>query len=138
MKSEDLVFDTGVVFEILIGSAEGEETLQLIEKNRISVYISELNLTELKYIICRKYGEELTEEIIGRLLGSGYFEVSPFPSIADEVWKTKCKYSISLADSATITLGEVLGIKSVFRREKELLAKRLPSHVKFLDEIMNQ
>jgi hypothetical protein len=26
----------------------------------------------------------------------------------------------------------------VFRREKELLAKRLPSHVKFLDEIMNQ
>jgi len=69
LKSEDLVFDTGVVFEILIGSAEGEKTLQLIEKNRISVYISELNLTELKYIICRKYGEELTEEIIGRLLG---------------------------------------------------------------------
>jgi len=51
LKSEDLVFDTGVVFEILIGSAEGAKTLQLIEKNRISVYISELNLTELKYII---------------------------------------------------------------------------------------
>lgn len=131
-----MVFDSGILIDILSGSDEGKKLEKYIEDNLEEVVINELNVEEIKYVICRKNGEKKAEEVENMLKSSGYFTIFPFSRIKGEVYKIKCKYPISLADASSIATGKVLGLPTLFRREKEIEPFKAELNVIFVDEIL--
>ena len=130
-----MVFDSGVIIELLSGSDEGKKIEKFIEDNLDEVVVNELNLEEIKYVVCRKSGEEKAEELDKLLTSTGYFTVIPFSKVKGEVYKIKCKYPISLADASSIATGKVLGLPTLFKREKEIEPFRKELNVIFTDEL---
>jgi len=68
-----MVFDSGVLIELLSGSDEGKKIERFIEDSLDEVVINELNLEEIKYIVCRKNGGEKAERVEQTLRSTGYF-----------------------------------------------------------------
>ena len=121
--------------ELLSGSKEGKRVERFVEDNLDEIVVNELNLEEVKYIVCRKAGEDKALEVEEALKSSGYFTLIPFSQVSGEVYKIKCKYPISLADATTIATAKVLGLKALFRREKELEPFKAELDVVFTDEL---
>jgi len=116
-----MVFDTGVFVEILAGSELGRGLMKELLSGKVRAVTTDLNLTELNYIICRKVGWERSREILDKLLLSGYVEVMRAGDFAERAARMKCERSLSLVDCFTISAGEALGVRVLFaRREKEL------------------
>lgn len=130
-----MVFDSGVIIDMLSGSDEGKKVEKHIEDNLDEVIINELNVEEIKYIVCRKSNEKKAEEVENMLKSSGYFTIFPFSRIRGEVYKIKCKYPISLADASSIATAKIFGLSVLFRREKEIEPFKAELNVTFVDEI---
>ena len=113
-----MAFDSGVLLELLSGSEEGKRVERFVEDNLDEIVVNELNLEEVKYIVCRKAGEGKALEVIETLKSSGYFTLIPFSQVSGEVYKIKCKYPISLADVTTIATAKAFGLKALFRRKR--------------------
>ena len=118
-----MVFDSGVIIEILSGSKEGEKIEKIIENNLDEIFIDELNLEEIKYTICRKNGKDKAEEVESFLQSTGYFTILPFFRIRGKIYDIKCKYTISLADATTIVTAKILNLPSLFKRDIEKIQK---------------
>mgnify|MGYP001772946603 CR=1 FL=1 len=136
MKRKSMVFDSGVVIELLSGSEEGKKIEGFIEEGLDEVFINELNMEEIKYVVCRRSGAEKAEGLEGLLTSTGYFTVLPFSRVKGEVYKIKCKYPISLADATSIASGKALGIPSLFKREKEIEPFKEELGILFVDELL--
>ncbi|MBB5254335.1 type II toxin-antitoxin system VapC family toxin [Sulfurisphaera ohwakuensis] len=135
-KKRSMVFDSGVVIDILLGSNEGKKIEKFVEENLDEIVINELNLEEIKYIICRKNNIEKVEEVEVFLKSSGYFNVFPFTNVRGEIYRLKCKYPISLADASSIATAKILGIPVMFKREKEIEPFKNELNVIFTDELV--
>lgn len=109
--------DTGVVIATLDG-----ETDALLEYARRGwrLYITEYNLTEVLYVLCRRFGIETAEKIVESLLKSRVLTPYPTTELRKLAAACKCKYKIALPDCYTIALAQRLGSKALFRREGEL------------------
>ncbi|WP_286189050.1 PIN domain-containing protein [Sulfolobus sp. S-194] len=140
MKKRSMVFDSGVVIDILLGNNEGKKIERFIEENLDEIIINELNLEEIKYIVCRKNNIEKAEEVEVFLKSSGYFNIFPLAKIRGEIYRLKCKYTISLADASSIATAKILGIsvlfRRLFRREKEIEPFKKELNVIFTDELV--
>jgi hypothetical protein len=68
------------------------------------------------------------------LLDSGYFEVVNALEFADHIIETECNNSISIIDASVIATAKGLGIKALFKLEKELRDKKL-ENVIFIENI---
>ena len=135
-KKRSMVFDSGVLIELLSGSDEGKKIERFIEDSLDEVVINELNLEEIKYIVCRKNGEEKAERVEQTLRSTGYFRVLPFSSVRGEVYRVKCKYTLSLGDASSIATAKILGLSLLFRREKEIERFKQELNITFVDEVI--
>jgi hypothetical protein len=129
-----VVVDTGVLVEVLEGSDLGEKFLKFVISSRLEPIITNLTLIELTYIICRKYGINKARELVKKLLDSGYFEVVNALEFANHIIEMKCNNSISIIDASVIATAKGLGIKALFKLEKELRDKKL-ENVIFIENI---
>ena len=129
-----VVVDTGVLVEVLEGSDLGEKFLKLVNSSKLEPIITNLTLIELTYIICRKYGINKARELVKKLLDSGYFEVVNALEFANHIIEMKCNNSISIIDASVIATAKGLGIKALFKLEKELRDKKL-ENVIFIENI---
>lgn len=115
----DTVLDAGVLVELVAGTKLGRKMASLLKENSVRALTTELNIAELRYVICRKVGWEKSREIVDGLLRSGYIKAIWGDEISKRAAALKCKRALSLVDSFTIAAGEVLGAKVMFaRREK--------------------
>jgi len=115
------IFDTSVLVEIVRGTRLGKVAYNLLLKDEVAVFISEIHIAELEYVICRKRGLEEAKKVVEKLLKSGYFHVLSLGGFIDKAAEIKCERAISLVDAFTIAMGEELGITVVFAKlEKEL------------------
>jgi hypothetical protein len=128
-----VVVDTGVLVEVLEGSKLGEKFLKLVNSSKLEPIITNLTLIELTYIICRN-GINKARELVKKLLDSGYFEVVNALEFANHIIETKCNNSISIIDASVIATAKGLGIKALFKLEKELKDKKL-ENVIFIENI---
>lgn len=120
----DTVLDTGVLVELVAGTKLGRKIAALLKDELARFFTTELNIAELRYVICRKAGWEKSREIVDSLLRSGYIKAIWSDEISKRAAALKCKRALSLPDCFTIAAGEVLGAKVMFaRREKELEAE---------------
>ncbi len=112
-----LAVDTSVVLATLEGTADA-----LLEYARAGwrLYITEYNLTEVTYVLCRRLGAEVARTTVERLLNSRVLRPYPAAGLHGEAAMCKCKYAISLPDCYTIALARRLNTRALFLREKEL------------------
>jgi hypothetical protein len=136
------VLDASVLVELAYGTKVGEAIKTLLEESD-KAFTTQLSLTELFYILCRKLGAELAEKKITDLIESGYITPEQPRSLIYEVGKIKCKRAISLADCYIIALAKEVGGKAVFARkereiEKEMMKEVFEVEFVFGDELIGQ
>ncbi|AHC51521.1 twitching motility protein PilT [Sulfolobus acidocaldarius SUSAZ] len=127
------IIDTGVLVEILEGSDIGEKITRLIIQNQIEPLITDLTLTELQYVTCRKYGNKRSSEVIQKLLKSGFFGIVDSMRFARKAAEIKCAHSLSIVDAFNIGAAQELKINAIFKKEKEI--DKSISNVVFADEL---
>ena len=125
MSSEprgNIVFDTGPLLEIVIGSDLGAHAKALLQSGAVRAFTNELHLGELRYLICRKAGKQESEQAIRNLTQSGYLAISSVAEFIELAADTKCRRSLAFADCFALAMGESLQIPVLFAtREYELL-----------------
>lgn len=134
-----LAVDASVLIELIYCDALGQKMKQVLEEDLVEAWTTELALTELRYILCRRIGWAESSRRVDKLLESGYLKVEGIPKLINEAAKTKCCRAISLPDCFTIALAKKIGGNALFaRKEQELVAEMLkePFDIKvlFLDE----
>lgn len=111
----------------------------LLEEN-VYAYTTEIAVTEVKYILCRRLGWEEGCKRVNKLLNSGYIEVYGTGQLVDVAAKYKCGRSISLADCFTLALAKKLDCKALFARKEQELIKEIDKkpfdvEILFLEDI---
>jgi predicted nucleic acid-binding protein len=128
MKKElsgSLVFDTSTLLELVYGTERGEKLKDAIKSEKIYCNISELTLTELKYVLCRKIGEESAQDRINRLMESGYIILHEDTKLVDYASAYKCRRRISLADCFTLALAKKIDAPAIFAKKEEELVEEM-------------
>jgi len=119
-----MVLDAGVILNLLEG--EKEEVFNKIVRGEITPIISEISLFEVFYIICRVKGETVAENLIRKLVESGFYSVSkPSWRILREAASLKCSHAISLADCVVIATAKAHRTVALFNNEEELRKNRI-------------
>jgi hypothetical protein len=113
------VLDASALIELAYATPTGEKVKNLLE-DAGEALTTQLALTELYYILCRKLGAKFAREKLNDLMASNY--VIPYGEpLISEAGKIKCERKISLADSHIIALANKINGRAIFaRREKEL------------------
>jgi len=107
---------------MVFSSEMGREIVKLLINDIILAYTTEIALTELEYILCRRIGIREARDRVNKLLKSGYVNVIETSKLRELAAEYKCRRAISLADSFLLALSKYLKIPALFaRREKELI-----------------
>jgi predicted nucleic acid-binding protein len=139
---ERIVVDTGIIYEILIGSKKGEIFQEMLfnQSDILEHWITTLNFSEIYYLICRVVSSEKLNGIIENF--KNLFLISDLNALSILAGSLKCKYSISLPDAYSIALAQELNCKVIFKREKELTdnLEMIPStvltNIVFIDDFI--
>jgi hypothetical protein len=119
-----LVLDTSALIELVNSTTSGLKLKEALKAESVEAYTTELNITELRYILCRRIGPSKVDHIVDKLLASGYITVEDTQSLTREAAKYKCERSISLVDCFSLALADRSFATAVFaRREKDLVAE---------------
>jgi len=138
-----LAIDASALIELISCEIRGQKLRQALENDLVEAWITELALTELRYILCRRIGWPESSESVNKLLESGYFRVEDTQRLINQAPKLKCNRAISLPDCFTIALAKEIGGSALFaKREQDLTLemKREPFDigVLFLDQIFEK
>ena len=134
-----LAVDASALIELTYGRAPGQKLKQALEKDAVEAWTTELAITELRYILCRKLGWTESDRRVNKLLESGYLKVENTRKLVNAAAKLKCCRAISLPDCFSIALAQKIGGSALFARtEKDLAAEMQRETFKveviFLDE----
>jgi len=92
-----------------------------ILNDEIIAYTTEIGITEMIYILCRKINFETALQKYIDLTKSGYIKIISTSELITEAAKYKCTRKISIADSYTLALAKTYKCKALFAYpEKEL------------------
>ena len=120
-RQESIIFDTGVLIEIVRGSEAALTLKTRLENGTLNPHTTELNLFELNYLTCRKEGWTKAKGVTDSIRESGYFKIHEVQEFLETAAGIKCGRAISIVDCITIAAGETLSIPVLFaKREKEL------------------
>jgi predicted nucleic acid-binding protein len=132
--------DTGALIELVYCDESGQKLKDLLKNDVIEAYTTELAITELRYILCRKLWWTESSERVNKLIASGYFKVEDTLPLINETAKTKCQRAIALPDCFILALAHKIGGSALFdSKEKELAdemrKKPFDVNLVFLEEI---
>jgi predicted nucleic acid-binding protein len=118
----------------------GQKLKKALETNMIEAYTTELAITELRYVLCRKFGWQQSKERVNKLLASGYFTVKDTSQLINEAAKIKCQRAISLPDCFILALANKIAGNALFARQEQELAEEMAKKsfsitLLFLEEI---
>ncbi len=71
-----LAIDAGVIIELLFQSKAGITIRNALLEEIIDAHTTEMAITEVKYILCRKFGWEESCKRVEKLLSSGYINAN--------------------------------------------------------------
>jgi predicted nucleic acid-binding protein len=134
-----LAIDASALIELIYCEALGQKLKKALEDDQIEAWTTELALTELRYILCRKLGWSESSKRVENLQASGYFKVEDTLKLMNEAAKLKCCRAVSLPDCFTIALAQEIGGVALFGRKEQDLTiemgrKPFEINVLFLDD----
>lgn len=128
MKKElvgNIAFDTSVILELLYSTIHGIKLKEALKTEKAHGNISEMTITETKYILCRKLGDEEAQARIKNLLDSGYITVHEDSKLIEYAAKFKCKRRLSLPDCFTLALAKKMDVPALFAKKEDELIKEI-------------
>ena len=120
-----LAVDASALIELVHCEAPGQKLKQALEKEAVEAWTTELAVTELRYILCRKLGWAESSRRVNKLLESGYLKVESTRKLANAAAKLKCCRAISLPDCFTIALAQKIGGNALFARTEQDLTTEM-------------
>jgi predicted nucleic acid-binding protein len=134
-----LAVDASALIELVYCEALGQKLKQALENDLVEAWTTELALTELRYILCRKLGWSESSKRVNKLLASGYFKVEDTMKLMNEAAKLKCCRAVSLPDCFTIALAQEISGTALFARKEqdltiEMQRKPFDINVLFLED----
>ena len=120
-----LAVDTSALIELIYCEAPGQKLKNALLKEGVEALTTELAITELRYILCRKLGWAESARRVKKLLESGYFTIESTRKLINEAAKLKCCRSISLPDCFSIALAQKTGGTALFARTEQDLATEM-------------
>jgi predicted nucleic acid-binding protein len=130
-----LAVDASALIELVYSDTLGQKLKQALENDLVEAWTTELALTELRYILCRKIGWSESNRRVNKLIESGYLKVEETQKIMNDAAKLKCCRAISLPDCFIIALAKKIDGNALFaRKEQELITElqKNPFDVKML------
>ena len=132
------ILDGGVLIALAAGERTAGEISDEISSGTGVYMCTELAMTEMTYIICRKAGWDLASDKARRLAKSSAIKVIPTELLWSEAARIKCKVPIALPDCFTVAAARITHGSAVFvRRETELVdaidRDLLPDKIRFLE-----
>jgi predicted nucleic acid-binding protein len=118
----------------------GQKLKKALETDMVEAYTTELTITELRYVLCRKLGWQQSEERVNKLLASGYFKLEDTSQLIKEAAKIKCQRAISLPDCFILALAHKIEGNALFARQEQELADEMEKesfsiNLLFLEEL---
>ena len=120
-----LAVDASALIELIYCETPGQKLKQALEKEAVEAWTTELAITELRYILCRKLGWAESSKRVNKLLESGYFKVENTPKLINAAAKLKCCRAISLPDCFAIALAQKIGGTALFARTEQDLTMEM-------------
>jgi len=120
-----LAIDTSALIELIYCDKLGQKLKKALETNMIEAYTTELAITELRYLLCRKLGWQQSKERVNKLLASGYFTIIDTSQLINETAKTKCQRAISLPDCFILALANKIDGNALFARQEQELGDEM-------------
>jgi predicted nucleic acid-binding protein len=112
------------LIELIYYDAPGQKLKKALESDFVEAWTTELAVTELRYVLCRKLGWPQSTERVNNLIASGYIKVEDTLKLINQAAKTKCRRAISLPDCFTIALAHYIKGEALFaRKEQDLTAE---------------
>ena len=108
-----------------IGEKSSSAVKQEIFEGRVDALASNVALTELLYIICRKFGWHVAVEKRQYLLESKMINFVETPELIEEAAKLKCNRAIAMADCFTLVIAKSYSCKAVFARKQLELEREM-------------
>jgi len=138
-KENMIVIDTGSLIEILENTKIGEKFHEIILKDPEleQFLVSPFVATELKYILCRKFGFNEANQKINNFLKN--FVIWKEEILRDRAARFKCQYLISLADCYSLALAKIQNAPLYMKKETEIenIIQKLvlEVHINFIDDL---
>ena len=120
-----LAIDTSALIELIFCDSLGQKLKKALETDMVEAYTTELAITELRYVLCRKFGWQHSKERVNKLLASGYFTVEGTSQLINEAAKIKCQRAISLPDCFILALANKIAGDALFARKEQELADEM-------------
>jgi len=89
-----------IYYDLVAGTELGKKIASLLKGGIIRAYTTELNITELRYILCRKVGRRRSLGIVDRLTRSRYIKIIDVGEISERAALLKCQRAPSLVWTA--------------------------------------
>jgi len=120
-----LAIDTSALIELIYCDNLGQKLKKALENDMVEAYTTELAITELRYVLCRKLGWQQSKERVNKLLASGYFTVGDTAQLINEAAKIKCQRTISLPDCFILALAHKIAGNALFARQEQELTDEM-------------
>jgi predicted nucleic acid-binding protein len=120
-----LAIDTSALIELIYCDRLGQKLKQALKTDMVEAYTTELAITELRYVLCRKLEWQQSKERVNKLLASGYFKVEDTSQLINEAAKIKCQRAISLPDCFILALAHKIAGNALFARQEQELADEM-------------
>ncbi len=98
---------------------------EAIRSGTVKAYCSELALTEMMYVICRRKNWREAIQKKNDLVSSNLVSIEATSNLLAEAALTKCGRALSLQDCFTITLARILGCEALFAKPEEELSREM-------------
>jgi len=122
-----LVFDAGVLLELLYSTPHGSKIKEGLESETFHGNVSEVSVAELRYVLCRRLGSEEAHIRVKSLLESGYIFVHEDSKLVEYAAEYKCKRRLSLADCFTLALAKKIDAPALFAKREDELVEEMSS-----------
>lgn len=130
-----MVFDTSTLLELIYSTERGRKLKEALKSERVLGNTTEVNIAEVRYVLCRRVGGEESKRIVDALISSGYITLHEISRLVDYASQYKCRRSLSLVDCFTLALAKKMDAPVVFARKEEELLREM-SREKFDVEIL--
>jgi predicted nucleic acid-binding protein len=123
--SGSFVLDASILVEFALGTPLGLRLEDVLEKEQVVAYATEVGTAEVRYVICRMLGSAESKDRVDKLLASGYVQVEEVSFLVEAAARLKCERAVSLADCFCLALAQHYQCSALFARREAELAKEM-------------
>jgi hypothetical protein len=138
----NIVLDTGAIIELLNGSKSGAYVRTKLQGGVLKAWTGELNIGEIRYLICRREGWSRSLQITRDLLDTNLLRIFSTGEFIESAAQMKCSRALSIVDCVTLSAGEKLQYPVLFSShelelDKEIKKAQFKTEIFFLEDLLH-